>query len=195
MLCQRRAACSGEASNGHVMKRDFSTLTAQEALHIAIFVEERNGDLYRQFAEMFNSFGDRDSSEIADVFEDMADEEETHGTLLQERYFQRFGDEICLLTEEDIREVIELPRLESDMFAIARSGVTTSPRNHALKVALHAEQSAHRFYTHLLQYAAEPDLQGLYQELAQFEDDHVEWLRSRLEGRQAGGDVRPQAQA
>ena len=43
------------------MKREFASLSAQEALHLAIFIEERNGGLYRQFAELFKDFGDRDS--------------------------------------------------------------------------------------------------------------------------------------
>ena len=40
------------------MQRAFSTLNAQEALHIAIFIEERNADIYHRFAEMFAEFHD-----------------------------------------------------------------------------------------------------------------------------------------
>ena len=45
------------------MKRDFASLTAQEALHVAIFVEERNAEIYHQFAEMFAEFHDPESLE------------------------------------------------------------------------------------------------------------------------------------
>ena len=38
------------------MKRDFASLSAQEALHVAIFIEERNADIYHQLAEMFAEF-------------------------------------------------------------------------------------------------------------------------------------------
>ena len=35
------------------MRRTFASLNAQEALHVAIFIEERNAAIYRRFAEMF----------------------------------------------------------------------------------------------------------------------------------------------
>ena len=34
------------------MKRDFAALSAQEAVHVAIFIEERNAEIYHQFAEI-----------------------------------------------------------------------------------------------------------------------------------------------
>ncbi len=36
------------------MTRTFSSLNPQEALHAAIFVEERNAGIYQRFAEMFS---------------------------------------------------------------------------------------------------------------------------------------------
>ena len=97
------------------MKREFSSLTSQEALHVAIFIEERNAELYGQFAEMFAELKDPESLEIAQVFWDMSNEERSHGTRLQELYFERFGTQACVVTEDDIREMIEMlwmPRLE-----------------------------------------------------------------------------------
>ena len=85
------------------MKREFSSLTPQEALHVAIFIEERNAELYGQFAEMFAELKDPDSLEIAQVFWDMSTEERGHGTRLQELYFDRYGTQACVVTEEDIR--------------------------------------------------------------------------------------------
>src|SRR5436190_23462746 len=102
----------GAVSNsGGLMKRDFASLTPQEALHVAIFVEERNADIYHQFAEMFAEFRDPESLEVASAFWDMANEERQHGTLLQRRYFERYGTRPCAITEEDIGELIEVPRL------------------------------------------------------------------------------------
>ena len=48
------------------MKRSFASLNPQEALHVAIFIEERNAELYHQFADMFIEFADSESLEIAD---------------------------------------------------------------------------------------------------------------------------------
>src|SRR5437660_12251501 len=101
------------------MKREFASLTPQEALHVAIFIEERNAEIYHQFAEMFSEFHDPESLEIASTFWDMANEERQHGTELQKRYFDRFGTRPCAVTEDDIREFIEVPGLEDvEIFTI-----------------------------------------------------------------------------
>src|SRR5580704_17445506 len=94
------------------MKRSFSALAPQEALHIAIFIEERNAELYHRFAELFVEFGDGESLEIASVFWEMAIEERRHSSLLQGKYFEMFGKLTCTLTEEDLVEFIEVPKLE-----------------------------------------------------------------------------------
>jgi rubrerythrin len=64
------------------MKRDFASLTAQEALHVAVFIEERNANIYSQFAEMFAEFRDPESLEIAAAFWEMSNDERRHGTML-----------------------------------------------------------------------------------------------------------------
>lgn len=164
------------------MKRSFASLTPQEALHIAIFIEERNAEIYRQFAELFRGFADSDSREIANVFAEMAEEERTHGTLLQERYLERYGAEACAVTEQEIRELIELPKLKGGaIFAIARSQATAVPRNHALEVALEAENSAMKYYRYLAETADEPEMRSFYAELASFETDHTDQLRRKIE--------------
>jgi rubrerythrin len=104
------------------MKRDFASLTAQEALHVAIFIEERNAEIYHQFAELFAGFRDDESLEIASTFWDMAVEERRHGTDLQQRYFDRYGTRPCAITDDDVRDFIEVPQLNSgDIFAISRA--------------------------------------------------------------------------
>ncbi len=164
------------------MKREFSSLTAQEALHVAIFIEERNAELYQQFAELFAEFKDPDSLEIAQVFWDMANEERGHGTMLQERYFERYGTQACVVTEEDICELLEVPKLESgELFAISRGQVSAAPRTTALQVALDAEQGALRYYSQLVDRTSDRQLRAMYAELANFEADHTEFLRRRLD--------------
>ena len=109
------------------MTRAFASLTPQEALHVAIFIEERNAGIYHRFAEMFTEFRDAESLEIASVFWDMAVEEKRHSALLQRRYQERFGNARCSLTEEDLQEMIEVPKLEDgDVFA--KAGTTQSER-------------------------------------------------------------------
>src|SRR5438105_14044700 len=95
------------------MKRDFASLTCQEALHVAIFIEERNAEIYYQFAEMFAGFREAELLDIAATFWDMAAEERQHSTLLKKRYFDRYGTSPCAVTEDDVNDFIELPRLEN----------------------------------------------------------------------------------
>src|SRR5271166_6406687 len=113
---QRASTC-----RSHTMRRSFPSLDPQEALHVAIFIEERNAELYHRFAEMFVEFRDSESLEIASVFWEMAGEEKDHSSLLQARYMEEFGSSRCALTEEDLIEWIEVPKLEDgDLFAPTR---------------------------------------------------------------------------
>ncbi len=163
------------------MKREFISLSPQEALHVAIFIEERNADIYAQFAELFAGFKDRDSLEIAQVFHDMADEERHHGTILQERYFRRWGLQSCAVTEDEISDMIEVPRLEDgNIFAIVRSESSRAPRQKALEVALAAEKTALRYYARLAELTDDDELRALYLELGTFEGEHTSFLEKKI---------------
>lgn len=177
----------GTASHGK--KREFSSLTAQEALHVALFIEERNAQIYTQFAELFAEFRDEDSMQMAEVFWEMAEEERHHGTMLQERYFERYGPHHCIVTEEDIHDLIEVPKLENGaIFAIIRSNTAHYSHYKALEVALAAEESAQRFYSRLVPQTDDEALQRIYRELTEFEDDHSKFLRGKIElARRAAG--------
>jgi len=161
------------------MKRSFQSLSPQEALHVAVFIEERNSLIYHQFAEMFVSFQDFASLEIAGVLWDMAVEERHHSTLLQQRYTAQYGQASCSLTEADILECIELPELiDLEMF----NSSAASAHLRALKVALCAENQARDFYGELAKTADNPELHALYTELSSFEADHVEFIEQKLAG-------------
>lgn len=163
------------------MKREFASLTPQEALHVAIFIEERNAEIYHRFAELFAEFRDPESLEIASTFWDMAGEERQHSTQLQKRYFDRFGTRPCAITEEDIRDFIEVPRLEDgDIFAPGEIKAGRSPREMALEVALAAEQAAAGYYARLSQTTDDKELREFYRELADFESGHTEWLQKKM---------------
>jgi rubrerythrin len=163
------------------MKRYFTSLSTQEALRIAIFVEERNARIYRQFAELFGAFPDADSREIAEVFAEMAAEEVNHGDQLERRYIRRFGKSPCAITADEVPDTVELPQLpDGNIFAIVRSGVSPAPRAEGLAVALAAEEGAMRFYQHLAELADEPEFGRFYAELADFEGEHVEELRRQM---------------
>jgi rubrerythrin len=163
------------------MKKVFTSLTPPEALHVAIFIEERNAEVYHRFAEMFAEFRDVRSLEIASVFWEMATEERHHSTLLQQRYMERYGNAACALTEDDLQELIEVPRLESsNLFDEYEDPAKPGARERALQVALAAEHDARHFYAELAGVTADFQLRTLYRELADYEKDHVEFLEKRI---------------
>jgi rubrerythrin len=163
------------------MKRSFASLDPREALHVAIFIEERNAELYHRFAEMFVEFRDSESLEIASVFWEMAGEEKNHSSLLQAKYMEEYGSSRCALTEEDLIEWIEVPKLEDgDVFAATGEGSTSNVRERALQVALKAEIAAQSYYSGLVEKTKEGQLRRLYRELAEMEDGHVDYIQRKL---------------
>jgi hypothetical protein len=115
-------------------------------------------------------------------------EEKRHSSLLQATYQDRYGNARCSLTEEDLQELIEVPRLDDgDVFAVGPA-VELSARERALQVALTAETSAHNFYTRLVEQTEQGPLRRLYTELAMMEDGHMIFLQSIVEKSTAGSD-------
>jgi rubrerythrin len=164
------------------MNRSFESLNAQEALHVAVFIEERNAAIYHQFAELFSEFHDPESLGVASTFWEMAHEEREHGTLLQNLYLQRYGTAPCAMTEEDICEFIEVPNPEEISGLLDGQTVgNRSPRERALEIAISAEQNAQTYYGRLSVETKDPQLQSLYRDLAQFEGAHTESLQRKLE--------------
>lgn len=160
------------------MQRTFASLTAQEALGIAISIEERNAEIYHRFAEMFSEFGDEESLEIASVFWEMAVEERGHQAMLEQKYWEQFGVPERLSTEDELVELIEVPKLsEADIFS---AGGPVSARQGALQVALRAEVSAQEFYSKLVEQTSAGSLRQTYQELARMEDGHIAFLEAKL---------------
>jgi len=161
------------------MKRSFAALSPQQALEVAISIEKRNAEIYHRFAEMFTEFGDEVSLEIGAIFWEMAIEEKGHQALLQQKYTEHYGDSTCFLTEEDLVELIEVPRLENaDVFGAGNDAITA--RERALQVALCAELSAQGFYTKLAEQTPTGPLRQIYCDLAQMEDGHVAYLEAKL---------------
>jgi hypothetical protein len=124
----------------------------------------------------------------------MSNEERGHGTTLQKRYFDRYGTHACAVTEEDISDFIEVPRLEDGrVFATDELKAGRSPKTMALEIAAAAEDSALRFYRGLAETCQDAELGALYREFVDFEANHSGWLKQKLaEVRQtADGSPRP----
>jgi len=167
------------------MKRSFASLSPQHALNVAISIENRNAEIYHRFAEMFTEFGDELSLEIGATFWEMAIEERAHHTLLLEKYTEQYGSSSRSLTDDDLVELIEVPKLENgDLFAAGNDPVAS--RQEALRVALCAEVSAQSFYRELAEQTPAGHLRSIYCDLAQLEDGHVAYLEAKLAQNTAG---------
>ncbi len=171
------------------MTRSFLSLSPREALHVAIFIEERNAEIYHRFGEIFAEFRDNSSLEMARVFWEMAAEERTHGMILQRRYRDRYGTKPCQITDDDIREFIEIPRLDVDtLLSAEKPALVPALRQKALEVALEAEHQALFFYEKLAAIAADARFRAIYREFAEFESEHLKWIKKKL--REARASIR-----
>src|SRR2546426_12163327 len=83
------------------MKR-FADLTEQEILALAISNEEEDSRIYRGFAE-----GLREKFlASAEVFDEMAEEEVRHRTMLFDLYRSKFGEYLPLIRRQDVKGFI-----------------------------------------------------------------------------------------
>jgi rubrerythrin len=83
--------------------KNFSELTEQEVLALAITLEEEDSRIYNEFA-----IGLRDNfPDSAKMFDAMAEEESGHRHRLLDLYQKKFGDHIPLIRRQDVRGFVE----------------------------------------------------------------------------------------
>ena len=147
------------------MKR-FADLTEQEILALAITNEEEDSRIYRGFAE-----GLREQFPAsAKVFDEMAEEEVRHRSMLFDLYRSKFGDYLPLIRRQDVKGFIQKP-------AIWLMG----PLNldEVRKYAETMEFEAERFYRKAAETTRDASIRKLLLELAEIESEH-EGLAQKL---------------
>jgi erythrin-vacuolar iron transport family protein len=77
----------------------FADLTEQEVLALAITNEEEDSRIYRGFAEGLRA----DYAASAKMFDEMAEEEVRHRTMLYDLYRQKFGEYLPLVRRQDVK--------------------------------------------------------------------------------------------
>jgi rubrerythrin len=147
---------------------DFARLTLQDALDLAVLIEDEAKDRYQEFAEQMDACF---TPEAARFFRFMSDNEAKHGQALRARRKARFGDLPVLVHRSMIWEV-EAPAYEK-----ARSFIT--PRK-VLEIALEAEIKAHDFFAAAVHHLADPDVKTLFEELRLEEVEHREMVTMEL---------------
>jgi len=162
------------------VKRDFALLSPQEALLFAIVIEERNTQLYHRLGEMFSKFCP-DAPPIASAFCDLENTERQHGILLTSRYRERFGEVPASINEDDVRNLIEVPRLRvGDILDAAEAGDLSLAKRLAFEMALETERNAVDYYVRLSEVTTDQELKALYQELVRFEQEHTDWAEQAI---------------
>jgi erythrin-vacuolar iron transport family protein len=145
----------------------FSDLTEQEILALAISNEDEDSRIYRGFAE-----GLREPFPAsAKVFDEMAEEEVRHRTMLFDLYRSKFGEYLPLIRRQDVKGFINKKPLWL---------VRPLPLNEVRKFAETMEYEAGRFYRRAAETTRDASVRQLLTELAEIEADH-ENLAHKLE--------------
>ena len=148
------------------MKR-FADLTEQEILALAITNEEEDSRIYRGFAE-----GLREKyAASAKVFDEMAEEEVRHRSMLFDLYRTKFGEYLPLIRRQDVKGFIQKKPLW-----------LMQPLNldEVRKFAENMEFEAARFYRKAAETTRDASVRQLLIELAEAEVEH-ESLAHKLE--------------
>ncbi len=141
------------------MKR-FSDLSEQEVLALAITNEEEDSRIYRGFAE-----GLREQfPSSAKVFDEMAEEEVHHRTILFDLYRKKFGEYLPLIRRQDVKGFIHH---KSSLWLMRPLGL-----EEVRKFAEDMEFEAERFYRKAAEGARDASVRQLLVELAEAEAGH-----------------------
>jgi rubrerythrin len=140
--------------------KNFSDLTEQEVLALAITNEEEDSRIYRGFAE-----GLREQfPSSAKVFDEMAEEEVHHRTMLYDMYRQKFGEYLPLIRRQDVKGFLH-PK--QPLWLTRPLGLED-----VRKFAENMEFEAERYYRRAANTARDASVRQLLIELAEAEAGH-----------------------
>jgi rubrerythrin len=147
---------------------DFASLSLQDALDLAILVEEEAQERYLEFVDQMET---HHTPEAARFFASMAQNERRHGEELRARRRALFGDAPSRMKRSMLWDV-EAPDYDQPRaFMSARQ---------AMRVALASETKAHEFFVHALPHVSEPGVRRLFQELRDEEVLHQALVREAI---------------
>ena len=157
------------------MKR-FADLTEQEVLALAISNEEDDSRIYRGFAE-----GLREQFPAsAKMFEEMAQEEVRHRSMLFELYRQKFGEYLPLIRRQDVKGFVT----HRPLWLMRPLGL-----DDVRKYAANMEYETARFYRRAAETTRDASVRELLLKLAEEEDRH-EQVAEKLSDRILTKDAR-----
>jgi len=138
----------------------FADLSEQEILALAISNEDEDSRIYRGFAE-----GLREAFPAsAKVFDEMADEEVRHRTMLFDMYQSKFGNYLPLIRRQDVKGFIQHSK---PLWLMRPLGL-----EEVRKFAENMEFEAERFYRRATETTRDASVRKLLTELAEIEAEH-----------------------
>ena len=162
-------------------QRDFSSLSEQEMLALAISSEEDDSRIYKAYAAHLRS----EYPASAKIFDDMAEVENSHRRMLIDMFKRRFGDDIPLIRREHVRGFIVR---QPDWL------MKTLSLDKIRQQAVQMESQAQRFYRAAMAEVSDADTRKLLGDLALAEEAHEE-LAETLGEKYAPQDVREEEAA
>ena len=140
--------------------KPFADLTEQEILALAISAEEEDARIYADYADGLKvAF-----PASAQVFTEMADEENEHRRRLIELHRQRFGEHIPLIRRQDVRGFVK----HEPLWVVRPLGL-----DKVRKQAEAMEFEARRFYERAMARTSDAGIRKLLGDLAAAERSHI----------------------
>jgi rubrerythrin len=137
----------------------FADLSEQEVLALAITNEEEDSRIYRGFAEGLRA----NFPASAKMFDEMAEEEVRHRTMLYDLYREKFGEYLPLVRRQDVKGFVH----KKPIWLTQQLGV-----EQVRKYAADMEYEAARFYRKAAETARDASARELLVRLADEEDKH-----------------------
>jgi rubrerythrin len=154
----------------------FRDLTEQEILALAITNEEEDSRIYRGFAEGLR----QQYPASAKVFEEMAEEEVRHRSMLFDLYREKFGEYLPLIRRHDVSGFVR----HKPLWLVRPLGI-----DEVRKYAAEMEYETARFYRKAAASARDASVRDLLDRLADAEEKHED-LAERLGDRILTKDAR-----
>jgi erythrin-vacuolar iron transport family protein len=154
----------------------FRDLTEAEILALAITNEEEDSRIYRGFAEGLR----QQYPASAKVFEEMAEEEVRHRTMLFDLYREKFGEYLPLIRRQDVSGFVR----HRPLWLVRPLGI-----DEVRKYAAEMEYETARFYRKAAAQATDASVRDLLDRLADAEEKHED-LAERLGERILTTDAR-----
>src|SRR6056300_298552 len=158
-------------------RRRFRDLTEQEILALAISAEEDDARIYRSFAQMLRV----DFPHTAEMFDQMAVEEDGHRRRLIDQHAARFGDVIPLIRREHVAGFYA----RKPMW-LAQNLTLDQIRGEAA----HMERTAEAFYLQAAARTQDPETRKLLGDLAAAETSHATHAQDMVDTLSASPDAK-----